>query len=292
MIFEGCMVALVTPFRGGKIDEEALKRLIEFHISRGTKVIVPCGTTGESATLSHAEHERVVGLTVSLVNRRAKVLAGAGSNSTAEAIRLHKAAALAHADGALHITPYYNKPTQAGLIQHFTAIAKSADLPVVLYNIPGRTCVNMLPATTIELSKIDTIVGIKEGSGNLSQAGDIIAGVDQNFAVICGDDELAYAMYCLGAKGVISVTANLVPDMLSQQYASVVSGDYKKALAIHNKLLRLHRQLFVETNPIPIKAALHMMGLIEEELRLPLTPLTAGNRETLKAVMKDMGLIS
>lgn len=290
-LFEGSMVALVTPFKNGKIDEESLKRLVEFHIENGTDVIVPCGTTGESATLTHDEHEQVISLVVQAVNKRAKVLAGAGSNSTAEAIRLHKFCRRAGADGALHITPYYNKPTQEGLLQHFQAIAKSADLPIILYNVPGRTGVNMAAETTIQLARIDTIVGIKEASGDLVQASRIVNGTDDSFVLLSGEDALNYPLYCLGARGAISVTANVLPKKCAEQYRAVRDGDFVTARRIHNELLPLSQVLFVETNPIPVKAALAAMGYIEEEYRLPLVPASSANRERVKEVLKKLGLI-
>jgi 4-hydroxy-tetrahydrodipicolinate synthase len=291
-LFEGSMVALVTPFKNGKVDEVALRRLIDLQISAGTSAIVPCGTTGESATLTHDEHNRVIAITVEHVAKRIKVLAGAGSNCTDEAIRLHKFCHQVGADGALHITPYYNKPTQEGLLQHYQAIAKSADLPIVLYNVPSRTGVNMVAATTITLSQVDNIVGIKEASGSLDQASEILAGVHKNFSVISGEDSLTYPLYALGACGVISVTANLVPKDLAHQYAAVKAGDFVEARKIHYRLFDLHKLLFVETNPIPVKAALSLMGLIEEEFRLPLVPLSRGHREKLQSLLKEHDLIS
>jgi 4-hydroxy-tetrahydrodipicolinate synthase len=291
MTFSGSMVALVTPFKNGKIDEDALQKLIEFQIAGGTSVLVPCGTTGESATLTHDEHDRVIALTIKIANKRAKVLAGAGSNSTAEAIRLHQYCKKIGADGALHITPYYNKPTQDGLFQHFQAIAKASDLPVVLYNVPGRTGVNLLPDTVIKLAQIDTIIGIKEASGNLDQASEIINRAPDGFALYSGEDSLTYPLYCLGAQGVISVTTNLVPKDMSEQYRALASGDFATARKIHYKLLDLHKTLFIETNPIPVKTALALMGMVEEEFRLPLCAIAPANREKLKSVLKPLGLI-
>lgn len=289
--FEGSMVALVTPFKDGKIDEGNLKKLVEFHIENGTQVIVPCGTTGESATLTHDEHEQVISTVIGFVNKRAKVLAGAGSNSTAEAIRLHQFCQKAGADGTLHITPYYNKPTQEGLFQHFQAVAKSADLPIILYNVPSRTGVNMLAETTIRLAKIDTVVGVKEASGNLAQASMIINNTPDSFSLLSGEDDLTYPLYCLGAKGAISVTANIVPKTCVEQYLAVCEGDYKKAREIHDKLFELHKVMFIETNPIPVKAALAIMGYIEEEYRLPMVQASSQSRDKIKEVLKKMDLI-
>ncbi len=290
-MFQGSIVALVTPFKDGKLDEVALRKLVDFHVKSGTAAIVPCGTTGESATLSHDEHNRVVALVVEHAAKRIKVIAGAGSNATDEAIKLTRHAKKVGADATLHITPYYNKPTQEGLYQHFATIAKSTDIPVILYNVPGRTSVNMLPETVIRLSQIDNIVGIKEASGNLIQACDILYGVDKNFALFSGEDALTYPLYCLGAKGVISVTANIVPQKMSEQYAAFQAGDFAKARAIHEELFDLHQVMFIETNPIPVKAALVILGFIEEEYRLPLVKITPAAREKLKAVMLKMKLV-
>ncbi|MBF0104308.1 MAG: 4-hydroxy-tetrahydrodipicolinate synthase [Deltaproteobacteria bacterium] len=291
-LFQGSMTAIVTPFKKGMIDEPALRRLVDFQIKNGTDVIVPCGTTGESSTLSHAEHQRVVAIVVEHVNKRVKVLAGAGSNSTAHAVELHKYCDRAGVDGTLQITPYYNKPSAEGLYQHFKTIAAAADLPIILYNVPGRTSVNMLPETVVRLSHIDTIVGVKEASGNLVQASEIINQTDESFALLSGEDALNYPLLCLGAKGTISVTANVVPGECSKQYQAVQKGDYKTAASLHNRLLPLHKMMFVDTNPIPVKAALHLMGHIEEEYRLPLVVLDATKREKLRLCLKEFGLTS
>lgn len=291
MHFEGSMVALVTPFKNGKVDEDALRRLIDFHVASGTSVLVPCGTTGESATLTHEEHDAVIRLTVLHASKRVKVLAGAGSNSTAEALRLHQNAARVGADGALHITPYYNKPTQSGLYAHFRAIAESSELPVVLYNVPGRTGVNLLPETVLRLAQIKTVVGIKEASGVLDQASEIMAGAPADFGLYSGEDSLSFALYALGAKGVISVTANVAPAEMAAQYDAIKRGDFSAARDIHYKLFALHKALFLETNPIPVKAALSLMGLIEEEYRLPLTAISPQNRERLKDVLKGLNKV-
>lgn len=288
MIFQGNMTALVTPMQGGKIDEAGLRRLIDFQITGGTRVLVPCGTTGESATLSHAEHDQVIRITVEHAKGRAQVLAGAGSNATAEALRLHRYCKEVGADGALHITPYYNKPTQPGLIAHFRAIAESADLPVVLYNVPSRTGVNMLPETVLALAKVKNITGIKEASGSLDQASEILAGADPDFALYSGEDSLTLPLYALGAKGVISVTANVAPAEMAEQWKAVAKGDFNTVREIHYRLYPLHKVMFIETNPIPVKAALAMMGMIDEEYRLPLTPLSGANREKLRAVIKSL----
>ncbi len=291
MKFEGSMVAIVTPFVGGHLDEEAFRELIEWHIASGTDVIVPCGTTGESATLSHEEHDRVIELTVELVNRRVPVLAGTGSNSTAEAIRLTKHAKEAGADGALLITPYYNKPTQQGLYEHYKAIAEAVEFPMVLYNVPGRTGLNMLPETVARLSKIDVIVGIKEATGSLRQASEIIALCDDSFAVISGDDFINFPLLAVGGKGMISVTANVIPGDLAALYDAWKAGDVAKARDLHYKTLPLHTAMFYETNPIPVKTALHKLGKIELEFRLPLCPLSEANDKKLETALKSYGLL-
>lgn len=291
MKFEGSMVAIVTPFSDGRLDEEAFRELIEWHIASGTDVIVPCGTTGESATLSHEEHDRVIEMTVELVNGRVPVLAGTGSNSTAEAIRLTKHAKEAGADGALLITPYYNKPTQQGLYEHYKAIAEAVEFPMVLYNVPGRTGLNMLPETVARLSKIDVIVGVKEATGSLRQASEIIALCDDSFAVISGDDFINFPLLAVGGKGMISVTANVVPGDLAALYDAWKAGDVARARDLHYKTLPLHTAMFYETNPIPVKTALYKLGKIKREFRLPLCPLSEANDKKLDAALKKYGLL-
>ena len=290
-MFSGSLVAIVTPFKNGAVDETAYRELIEFQIANGTHGIVPCGTTGESATLSHEEHERVVALTVEVVNRRVPVIAGTGSNATDEAIAFTAHAKRAGADGALLITPYYNKPTQEGLYQHYAAVAQAVDLPLILYNIPGRTSVNMTPATIARIAKLGNVVGIKEGSGSLGQVSDIIHQCDDDFTVLSGDDSLTLPMMALGAKGVITVTANVAPKDMAALVTAALAGNFAEARASHFKLASLFSALFYETNPIPVKEALAMMNKIEPEFRLPLTPLSSDNRERLRQVMKDTGLI-
>ena len=289
-MFSGSLVAIVTPFKNGNVDETAFADLIEFQIASGTHGIVPCGTTGESATLSTEEHERVVALTVEIVNRRVTVIAGTGSNSTDEAITLTKHAKSAGADGALLITPYYNKPMQAGLIQHYSSIAKASDIPLVLYNIPGRTGVNMTPDTVAQLSKIPSVVAIKEGSGSLQQVSAIIEQCRENITVLAGDDPLTLPMMAIGAKGVITVTANVAPTDMAKMVNLAIQGNYEDARTIHYKLVPLFSALFYETNPIPVKAALASMGKIQNELRLPLTPISLENQDKLFHLLKACGL--
>lgn len=290
-MFTGSLVAIVTPFRQGKVDERALAELIEWQIAKGTSGIVPCGTTGESATLSHDEHNRVIELTVEVVRRRVPVIAGTGSNSTEEAIALTRHAKQAGVDGALLITPYYNKPTQEGLYRHYKAVAESVDLPLVLYNIPGRTGVNMLPATIARLSAIHTIVGVKEGSGSVQQASDIVQMCGDRLTVLAGDDSLTLPMMAIGGKGVITVTANIVPAEMAALVNAFAEGKVEEARRLHFKLSPLFAALFYETNPIPIKEALGLMGKIDPELRLPLCPMGHDTREKLIRVLKEAGLI-
>jgi 4-hydroxy-tetrahydrodipicolinate synthase len=290
-MFSGSIVAIVTPFRKGRVDERALGDLIEFQLANGTDGIVPCGTTGESATLSHQEHERVVAFTIEAVKRRVPVIAGAGSNSTDEAIALTRHAKKVGADGALLITPYYNKPMQEGLFRHYKAVAEAVDLPLVLYNIPSRTSVNMLPSTVGRLAAIRNIVAIKEGSGSLQQVSEILQACGDRFTVLSGDDPLTIPMMAVGAKGVITVTANIAPADMAAMVDTFAAGQLDRARRLHDKLFPLFTALFYETNPIPVKAALAMMGKIDGELRLPLCPMASESREKLARVMKEYGLI-
>lgn len=290
-MFTGSLVAIVTPFRHGKVDERALAELIEWQIAKGTNGIVPCGTTGESATLSHSEHNRVIELTVEVVHRRVPVIAGTGSNSTEEAVALTKHAKQAGADGALLITPYYNKPTQEGLYRHYKAVAEAVDLPLVLYNIPGRTGVNMLPSTIARLSSLETVVGIKEGSGSVQQASDIVQMCGDRLTVLAGDDSLTLPMMAVGGKGVITVTANIMPTEMAGLVQAFTVGNVEEARRIHFALSPLFAALFFETNPIPVKEALGLMGKIDPELRLPLCPMAQEPREKLIRVLKDAALI-
>ena len=290
-MFKGSMVAIVTPFKNGKLDEKALGELIEFHIKNGTDVIVPCGTTGESATLSHEEHHRVVELTVRTVNKRVPVIAGSGSNSTDETIDLSNHAKKAGADGVLLITPYYNKPTQEGLYRHFKKVAGAVDIPIILYNVPGRTSLNMLPATVARLREIRNIVGLKEATGDMKQVSEIIRLCGRDFDVLSGDDFTTLPLLCLGGVGAISVTANIVPADAAGMFDAFSAGKMQEALKLHYKMEPLHSAMFIETNPIPVKTSLAMMGKISEEFRLPLCAMSDANKDKLKKALKDYGLI-
>jgi 4-hydroxy-tetrahydrodipicolinate synthase len=285
------MVAIVTPFKNGKVDEKALSDLVEFHIKNGTDVIVPCGTTGESATLSHEEHHRVVEIVVKTVNKRVPVVAGSGSNSTEETLSLTQFAKKAGADGVLMITPYYNKPTQEGLYQHFKKVAEAVDIPVVLYNVPGRTGVNMVPPTVARLRSIKNIVGIKEATGDMKQVSELIRLCGRDFDVISGDDFTTLPLLHLGGVGAISVTANIVPGDAAAMFDAFFAGKYEEALKFHYKMEPLHSLMFVETNPIPVKTSLALMGRISEEFRLPLCTMADANKEKLKKALKDYGLV-
>lgn len=291
-MFEGSMVAIVTPFKNGKVDEKALRGLIDFQIAGGTKGIVPCGTTGESATLSHDEHDEVIGITVDACKGRVKVLAGTGSNATWEAAELTQHAQKAGVDGSLQITPYYNKPSQQGLFNHFSSLAKETDLPIILYNVPGRTSVNMLPKTVQRLAEIDNIVGIKEASGSLTQISEVISLCGKDFTVLSGDDPLTWPILAIGGKGVISVAANVLPDKVARLCQAAENGDVAKARVLHYELMAINEVLFIDTNPVPVKAALALMGKMGDELRSPLSPLSNELLDRLKSVMREYSLIS
>jgi len=290
-MFKGALTALITPFRDGAVDVPALRELIEWQIQSGIDGLVPCGSTGESATLTHAEHDAVVKLTIEQARRRVPVIAGTGSNSTAEAIRLTVAAAEMGADGALLLSPYYNKPTQDGIYKHYKMIAASVDIPILLYNIPGRTASNITPETVARLAEIKNIVGIKEASGLMDQSSDILKLAGDNITILSGDDSLTAPLIALGAKGVISTCSNAVPREMHDLADAALAGDFAKAREIHYRLLPLMRALFVETNPIPIKQALAYMGKCANELRMPLLPMTAGPAERLRVAMKELRLV-
>ena len=290
-MFSGSLIPIITPFKDGAIDEKGLLQLIEFHIAAGSDGIIPCGTTGESATLSHQEHERIIDICVEAVNRRVPVIAGTGSNNTCEAVKLTRYAKTAGADGALLITPYYNRPTQEGLYQHYRTIASEVDIPLILYNVPGRTGVNMMPDTVARLAELPSIVGIKEATGSLRHVCDIIHLCGADFDVFSGDDFTNYAILAVGGRGVISVTANIVPERIAAMCDAFAAGDHTTALEIHYRLISLHDAMFLETNPIPVKTALGLMGKIDPEMRLPLSPLSPGNLEKLKKMLVNYRLL-
>lgn len=291
-MFEGSIVAVVTPFKNGKVDFPALKRLIEWHIQEGTHGIVPCGTTGESATLDYEEHHRVIEVTVKAVRGRVPVIAGTGANSTEEAIMITKGARKAGADGALLVSPYYNKPSQEGIYRHYKAIADSVNgFPLVLYNVPGRTASNILPATVARLARINNIVAIKEATGDMRQMSDLIRLCPKSFHLISGDDFTTFTMGMLGGKGVISVVANVLPGEVAAMMEAIKAGDVQKARKIHYMLEELNGAMFMDSNPVPVKTALAMMGKIKEEFRLPLCPMSRENRAKLRAVLRKYHLV-
>ncbi len=290
-MFEGIYVAIPTPFKGGEVDKRALKEHVNFLIESGVDGIVPCGTTGESATLSYKEHEEVIALTIEEAKGKVKVVAGTGSNSTKEAIELTKFAYRAGADGALLITPYYNKPNQEGLYLHFKAVAEAVPIPIVLYNVPSRTGVNMLPETVARLSEIDNIVAVKEATGSTSVATEIINLTEGKIEVLSGDDLTFFPLLTVGAKGVISVTANVVPEKMVKMYRAFKEGRWEEASEIHRELYDLSKVLFIDTNPIPVKTALSMMGRMEKEFRLPLCPTTPEKEEVIRKTLKEYGVI-
>jgi len=290
-MFKGSIVAIVTPFKGGEVDEEAYRELIEFQIENNTSAIVPCGTTGESATLNIEEHNRVVDIAIDAVNKRVPVIAGTGGNSTSEAIELTAHAKKAGADATLQVTPYYNKPTQEGLYLHFKAIADAVALPQVLYNVPGRTSVNMLPETVARLAKFPEIVAIKEASGDIGQMAEIVRLAGEDITLISGDDNLTLPILSIGGKGVISVVANIVPRDTADMLTAWEDGNYKKAKDFFFKLFPLCQAMFYETNPVPVKTSLALMGKIRDELRLPLAPMAPANLEKLKKALKSYGVL-
>lgn len=288
-MFEGSMVALVTPFKRGKVDEKALKGLLDFHLREGTDVIVPCGTTGESATMSHDEHRATMSFVVEYIHRRVPVICGCGSNNTIEALGLIQHAKKIKADGVLVVTPYYNKPTQEGLFRHYQYLASRVDIPMVLYNVPGRTGVSIAPETVARLSKIDTIVAIKEASGSMDQADQIMQACD--LPVLSGEDSLNFPLIAIGARGVISVVANIAPRLVKNLVAAALNGNMKEARSIHKTLYPISKTVFIETNPIPVKTALGMMGRIKPELRMPLCEMREENKKKLAEVLRKLGVM-
>ncbi len=292
MNFSGALTALVTPFHNGNVDEERYRQLIEWQIQEGIHGLVPCGTTGESATLTHEEHEQVISICVDQAKGRVPVLAGAGSNNTAEAIRFTRFAKEAGASGALHITPYYNKPTQEGLYQHFKAIAQAVDFPIVPYNVPGRTGCNMLPPTVARIAKeFPNVVAVKEATGDLNQVSQVIELCPDNFQTLSGDDFTVLPLLAVGGSGVISVTSNIVPGKMAALCNAFFNKDMVLARKLHHELNPLNRAMFLETNPIPVKTALMLMGKVGTEFRLPLCPLLPENAAKLKGVLQQYGLI-
>jgi len=293
-MFKGSMVAIITPFKnnGKVIDEKCLKKLVAFQIKNGTSAIVPCGTTGESATLSIKEHEKVMDIVIKAAKGKAKVIAGTGSNNTEEAIELTTHAKKAGADGALVITPYYNKPTQEGIYRHFKALSDATTIPIIAYNIASRTGVNIEPRTMARLAGIKNVVGVKEASGGLNQMSETRRLCGEEFDLISGDDSLTLPLLAIGGCGVISVVANIVPKDVSNMVAAFFEGDLDKARELHYKMLPLINAMFIETNPIPVKAAMHMMGMIEPGLRLPMCEISSDNRKRLKEALTDYGILA
>lgn len=290
-MFQGTYTALITPFRDGEVDYPALARLIERQVEAGIDGLVPCGSTGESATLSHDEHERVIAFVIEKANKRVKVIAGTGSNSTRESVKLTRSAKQNGADGSLLIAPYYNKPTQEGLFAHYSAIADAVELPQLLYNIQGRSAVNIQPETVARLAVHPNIVGVKEASGSLDQVARTIELCGPEFEVIAGDDSLALPIIAVGGAGAIAVVSNLLPKPFAELIAAARADDMVRARKLHYQLLPLMRALFLETNPIGIKAAMALTDGCAEELRLPLTQLTEGNRELLKRALAQVGAL-
>ncbi len=290
-MFTGSMVALVTPFKDGKVDWQSLESLIQFHIENGTHGIVPCGTTGESATLSHEEHDAVIKAVVKNVNKRVPVIAGTGSNSTAEGVRLTRGAEKSGADGALMISPYYNRPTQEGIYQHYRKVASEVGIPIIVYNIPGRTGSKIEPETLARMADIKNIAGVKEATGSVDQAIDVIRLCGDRLAVYSGEDSLVFSLMALGGKGVISTVANVAPSQTAQLAEACLNGNWEKGRQLQFELIPLIRSLFIETNPIPVKTALSLMGKCSSELRLPLTPMSEGNLKSLNQAMSDFGLL-
>jgi 4-hydroxy-tetrahydrodipicolinate synthase len=290
-MFKGVITALVTPFRDDRIDEEALRRLVDEQIRAGIDGLVPVGTTGESPTLSNEEHIRVVEIVVQEARKRVSVLAGTGGNATREAIELTQAAKAVGADGTLQVTPYYNKPTQDGLYRHFKAVADAAPLPMVLYNVPGRTGCDLLPETIARLCELPLVVGVKEATGNLQRAAQIMARVGDRLSLLSGDDATAFPFYALGGNGCISVVSNVAPADMAAMWDAAAAGNWNKSRELHYKLFPLSEGLFIEANPIPVKAALAMMGKITDEIRPPLYPLAGAGREKVRKILADLKLV-
>jgi 4-hydroxy-tetrahydrodipicolinate synthase len=290
-MFTGVITAIVTPFRRGAVDEDALRKLVEDQIANGIDGLVPVGTTGESPTLSFEEHLRVIQVVTETVAKRIPVIAGTGSNATREAIELSVAAKKLGVDGLLQVTPYYNKPSQDGMYRHFKAIVDECPLPTLVYNVPGRTGCDLLPETVARLAELPLIAGIKEATGSATRASQILARVPSRFVVLSGDDATAFPLFALGAKGVISVVSNVAPALMAEMWDAAAAGDWARSRALHFKLLPLSEGLFIEANPIPVKAAMAMMGRIADELRAPLYPLTGAGREKVRGNLSEVGLL-
>jgi 4-hydroxy-tetrahydrodipicolinate synthase len=290
-MFKGVITALVTPFRGDAVDEEALRRLVDEQIRAGIDGFVPVGTTGESPTVSVEEHIRIIKIVVEETRKRVPVIAGTGANSTREAIELTREARAVGADGTLQVTPYYNRPTQDGLFRHFKAIADAAGLPIVVYNVPGRTGCDLLPETMARLCEVPLVVGIKEATGSAQRAAQIIARVGDRMVVLSGDDATAFPLYALGAQGCISVVSNVAPAEMADMWDAAAAGNWNKARELHYRVFPLSEGLFIEANPIPVKAALAMMGKIADEIRAPLYPMAGANREKVRKILADLKLI-
>jgi 4-hydroxy-tetrahydrodipicolinate synthase len=291
-MIKGSLVAIVSPMReDGSLDYDAYRRLIEWHISEGTNGIVAVGTTGESPTVDHDEHCELIRVAVETVRGRVPVIAGTGGNSTAEAVELTAYAKGVGADASLQVVPYYNKPTQEGLYQHFRKVAESVDLPIILYNVPGRTVADLATETTLRLTQVPGIIGIKDATGDLARASDLLKRAPKPFAVYSGNDDTALALMLLGGHGVISVTANIAPRLMAELCKAALAGDLSGARALNNRLLPLHLKLFVEPNPIPVKWALARLGRIGNGIRLPLVPLAEANRPVVEAALRELGLL-
>jgi len=290
-MFKGVITALVTPFRGDAIDEEALRRLVDEQIRAGIDGFVPVGTTGESPTVSVEEHIRIIKIVVEETRKRVPVIAGTGANATREAIELTREARAVGADGTLQVTPYYNRPTQDGLVRHFKAVADAVGLPVVVYNVPGRTGCDLLPETMERLCEVPLVVGIKEATGSAQRAAQIIARVGDRMVVLSGDDATAFPLYALGAQGCISVVSNVAPADMAAMWDAAAAGNWNKARELHYRVFPLSEGLFIEANPIPVKAALAMMGKISDEIRAPLYPMAGVNREKVRKILADLKLI-
>src|SRR3989338_5991304 len=292
-MFKGAITAIVTPVtEKGDLDEESLRKLADFQIKSDIDGVVPCGTTGESPTLDYEEHEKVIEIVIDAAKGKATVIAGTGSNSTREAIEMTKKAAESGADASLQVCPYYNKPTQEGLYRHFSAIAKAVDIPIIIYNIQGRTGVNMETSTLARLAKEhSSIIGVKEASGNVAQMMEVINELPKSFTVLSGDDNLTLPLMALGGKGVISVASNIIPNEMHELTEFALNGDFEKAAAIHYRMLPLFKGIFIETNPIPIKAALAMKGMIKEAYRLPMCEMKPENKEKLRQILKDLKIV-